>query len=107
MQRLPVDSNRLRRAANSSWRSYVRNLTADTTTVFGIAWGSIPGRHPSDQQIVNPPFANLVDDYEPQLCPGPTDHPSERIMANTDWRNLIEEMKRGTPAAGEDVRLPR
>ncbi|WP_410597831.1 hypothetical protein [Amycolatopsis sp. lyj-23] len=89
--RCPVDLYELRTAADDAWRSYLRLLQSTTASEFGLTWGTLPNRHPSDVEIVEPPFAPHVSQHrtpDQAVCPG-FYGPLERIAADEQWRSGI------------------
>jgi hypothetical protein len=97
--RSPVDLGELRSAADSAWRSYSRRLVADTTAAFGFDWGTLPGHHPADQEILDPPLAEHIAGHEFGICPGRCG-PRERIMADERWRAGVRAAEARRRVAG-------
>lgn len=89
----PVDLAWLRQFVRDVWANYMTSLRSATTETFGLTWGPLPGHHPSDQEIVEPPFAPHVAQWpapDTNACPGRFG-PHERIMADQRWRIGIAE----------------
>lgn len=88
--RHPVNRDKLRRAVDDVWSSYRRDLERRTAHDFGFAWAALPGHHPADKEIVDPPFAEHVDQHTPPhvaVCPGPYGQ-LDRMMADETSRKL-------------------
>lgn len=86
--RHPVNLRRLRRAADNAWLSYLDLLKSRVASEFGLTWGPLPDHHPSDVEIVEPPFAPHVGLHrspDQAVCPG-FYGPLERIAADQQWR---------------------
>lgn len=92
--RRPVNLRRLRRGLDGVWTSYRRDLEDRTSHDFGFTWAPLPGHHPADTEIVDPPFAEHIDQHQPPhlaLCPGPFG-PLERLLADETSRTVQGRM---------------
>lgn len=90
----PVNLKRLKRGIdNVVWGNYAKALRSATADVFGLVWAPLPGHHPADCEIVEPPFASHVARHpapDANPCLGRFG-PLERIMADLAWRIDIAE----------------
>lgn len=89
--RCSVNLRRLRRGVDNAWRSYLQLLQSATAAEFGLTWEPLPGHHPADVEIVEPPFAPHVAQHrspDQAVCPG-VYGPLERIAADQQWRSGI------------------
>jgi hypothetical protein len=89
----PVNLLRLRRVIDDVWTSYLDKLENTTAAAFGLIWGPMPGHHPGNREIVDPPFApHVVQHAAPDqvVCPGRYG-PLKRIMVDQQWRIGIAE----------------
>jgi hypothetical protein len=89
----PVNIDELRRGVYSAWGSYARTLESATAEALGLVWKPLPGHHPADKEIVEPPFAQFVAEHpapDAMPCPGMFG-PRELIMADQQSRILIAE----------------
>lgn len=91
-ERHPVDLGELRDAADFAWRGYLSRLRDETARVLGFVWHAAADRHPSDQEIVEPPMAEHIAGHELGVCPGDFG-PREQILADQRWRAGIREME--------------
>lgn len=95
--RRPVDLTRLRRAIDSSWIQWRQDLALSTTSAFRFKWAALPGHHPAQKEIVDPPFAEYVGQHRRVLCPGGYGR-HERMLADATSRRLAEESQRRVEA---------
>lgn len=95
--RRPVDESELRQGIDDAWRTWHRELVSSTTSAFGFRWGALPGHHPADQEIVDPPFAEHVGGHARVLCPGRYGQ-HERLLADATSRRLIKESQQRVDA---------
>ena len=77
------------------WSQYRRDLETRTGHDLGVTWSALPGHHPADKEIVDPPFAEHVAAHAAPhvaLCPGPYG-PLDRMMAAETSRRLQARMR--------------
>ena len=92
-ERHQVDVERVHRAANGAWRSYLTRLENRTTEVLGLVWAPLPGHTSGDVEVVDPPLAEHVAGHRFGVCPGEYG-PREQIMADARWRAGVAESAR-------------
>jgi len=92
-ERHPVDLGELTDAADFAWRGHIGRLRDETARVLGFVWDAALHRHPSDQEIVDPPMVEHIAGHEFGVCPGDFG-PREQIMADARWRAGIRESER-------------
>lgn len=98
--RWPIDQEKLRRAVKSAWGTYHGDLIRLSTDVFGLLWSALPGHHPADKEITDPPFAEHVGEHAPPhlaVCPGRFGQ-REQIIADETSRLLMRKMERNIVA---------
>jgi len=92
-ERHPVDLDKLSNAADFAWSGYVGRVRDETARVLGFVWDAAPGRHPSDQEIIDPPMAEHIAGHAFGVCPGDYG-PREQIMADARWRAHIRKTEK-------------
>jgi hypothetical protein len=92
-QEWPVNEARLRRVVDDVWITYLDRLVIATSEALSLSWGPLPGHHPGDKEIVEPPFAPHVREHRPVeqvQCPGQYG-PLTQIVADQQWRIGVTE----------------
>lgn len=91
-RRWPVDLAELRDAADMAWSTWKRLLVSETTSVFGYRWAPLPGHHPADVELVEPPLHEHVHLHARVFCPGLDTSGHERIVADEQSRRITRQM---------------
>lgn len=101
-ERHPVDLDRLHRAANNAWRTYLNELVDGSARALGVVWAPLPGHSSGDVEIVDPPLAEHTLGHEFGVCPGEFGA-RDQVMADAQWRAGMQESARRL--AAERARL--
>jgi hypothetical protein len=98
-RRRRIAEDDLRIAADLAWITYTETLIAETTSALELTRGPLPGHHPGDQEILQPPFGHLTAHRPRPVCPGRYAQPMmTRIIADANWRDDLARMQQAEDA---------